>query len=89
MTCTDCATIRKHFASDPQAYRTHNTACLHCGARMIQKFQRLFQLTAEQRRDRCRQTLADWIAQGHDEQRLRDMAKGSWAVAPAARKVAA
>ena len=81
MTCTDCATIRKHFARDPQAYRMHSEGCLHCGARLIQKLQRLYQLTPEQRRDRCRETLAAWLRQGHDEQQLRKLAKGAWAVA--------
>ena len=80
MACTDCATIRKHYAHDPQAYRMHSRACLHCGARLIQKMQRLYQLTPEQRRDRRRETLAAWMAQGHDEQQLRALAKGAWAV---------
>lgn len=89
MTCTDCATIRKHYASDPQAYRMHSRACLHCGARLIQKMQRLYQLTAEQRRDRCREVLADWLRQGHDEQQLRALAKGAWAVATKGKACAA
>ena len=81
MTCTDCATIRKHYAHDPQAYRMHDEGCVHCGARLIQKMQRLYQLTAQQRSDRCRQVLSDWVAVGHDEQQLRALAKGAWAVA--------
>ena len=35
-----------------------------------------------QRRDRCRETLAAWMCQGHDEQQLRKLAKGAWAVQP-------
>ena len=81
MTCTDCATIRKHFTRDPQLYRMHDEGCVHCGARLIQKIQRLGQLTAEQRRDRSRDALAAWMCQGHDEQQLRKLAKGAWAVA--------
>lgn len=81
MTCADCTAIRRHFARDPQAYRMHSRACLHCGARLIQKMQRLYQLTAQQRSDRCRQVLADWLRQGHDEHQLRALAKGGWAVA--------
>ena len=85
--CPDCATIRKHFARDPQTYRMHCQGCLHCGARLIQKMQRLGQLTAEQRREKCRQALADWLAQGHSEMELRALAKASaWAVAPAPTK---
>lgn len=89
MTCTDCATIRKHYASDPQAYRMHDEGCVHCGARLIQKIQRLGQLTAEQRRDRSRDALAAWMCQGHDEQQLRKLAKGAWAVATKGKACAA
>ena len=82
MTCQPCATIHKHYPRDPHLYRMHCPTCIHCGARLIQKLQRLYQLTTEQRRDRCRQALADWMAQGHDEQQLRALAKQTaWAVA--------
>ena len=80
--CDVCQTIRKHYRNDPQAYRQHCPTCIQCGARLIQKLQRLYQLTAEQRRDRCRQALADWVAQGHSEKELRALAKSTaWAVA--------
>lgn len=82
MTCQPCAVIHKHYRNDPQLCRMHCPTCLACGARLIQKFQRLYQLTVEQRRDRCRQALADWMAQGHSEQELRALAKATaWAVA--------
>ena len=82
MTCQPCAVIHKHYRNDPQLYRQHCPTCLACGARLIQKLQRLYQLTTEQRRDRCRQALADWMAQGHDEGELRALAKATaWAVA--------
>ena len=77
MTCTNCETAREF-----PDYRMFNPACLHCGARLIQKMQRLYQLTAEQRRDRSRDALAAWMCQGHDEQQLRKLAKGAWAVQP-------
>ena len=80
--CDVCAAIHKHYRNDPQLYRQHCPTCIHCGARFIQKFQRLYQLTTEQRRDRCRQALADWVAQGHSEPELRALAKQTaWAVA--------
>lgn len=44
--------------------------------------QRLYQLTAERRRDRSRDALAAWMCQGHDEQQIRKLAKGAWAVQP-------
>lgn len=89
MACITCATIRKHYANDPQAYRMHDEGCLHCGARLIQKMQRLYQLTAQQRSDRSRDALAAWMCQGHDEQQLRKLAKGAWAVQPKGGKCAA
>lgn len=80
--CDVCQTLRKHYRHDPQLYRMHCPTCIQCGARLIQKLQRLYQLTAEQRRDRCRQVLADWMAQGHSEKELRALAKATaWAVA--------
>lgn len=82
MPCQPCATIQKHYRNDPQAYRQHCPTCIQCGARLIQKLQRLYPLTAEQRRDRCREALAQWVAQGHSEQQMRALAKGAWAVAP-------
>ena len=82
MPCQPCAVIRKHYRNDPQLYRMHCPTCLACGARLIQKLQRLYQLTTEQRRDRCRQALADWVARGHSEKELRALAKAAaWAVA--------
>lgn len=84
MPCQPCSVIHKHYRNDPQAYRMHCPTCIHCGARLIQKLQRLYLLTPEQRRDQCRQVLQEWMAQGHDEVELRKMAKAAaWAVAPA------
>ena len=82
MTCQPCQTIQKHYRNDPHLYRQHCPTCIQCGARLIQKLQRLYQLTAEQRRDGCREALADWMAQGHSEKELRALAKATaWAVA--------
>ena len=40
--------------------------------------------TPEQTRQRCRQELQDWMAQGHSEAALRKLARATaWAVAPA------
>lgn len=51
-------------------------SCLHCGARAIQTIQRLVIPTQDKVR-RCRAVLVDWMAMGHDETALRDLAKGS------------
>ena len=79
--CQPCAVIHRHYPKDPQAYRMHCLGCVHCGARLIQKMQRLFALAPDVRRARSRQALDDWMAHGHSEQQLRALAKGAWAVA--------
>ena len=62
--------------------RYGSNSCRPTAARFIQTLQRLYQLTTEQRRDRRRAALADWMAQGHSEQELRALAKqAAWAVA--------
>ena len=82
MTCQPCATIRKHYPRDPQLYRMHCHGCIACGARLIQKIQRLYPWQAEKKQEQCRQVLAEWMAQGHSEPELRALAKqAAWAVA--------
>lgn len=82
--CEVCSVVRKHYPKDPQLHRQHCLKCVWCGARLIQKLQRLYPLTQLQRRDRCRQALADWMGLGHSEAQLRALAKATaWAVAPA------
>ena len=82
--CAVCSTVRKHFPRDPQVHPMHCLSCIFCGARLIQKHQRRLGTTPEQTRQRCRQELQDWMAQGHSEAALRKLAKATaWAVAPA------
>lgn len=56
-------------------------ACLHCGARLIQRLGTLprprDEITA-----RRRAVLSDWMAYGHSEQELRKLAKGPVPLAP-------
>lgn len=68
---------------DPGNYRMHDEGCLHCGARAIQRIQRVFVIGADARRERSRSTLAVWMGKGHDEARLRALAKApEWALEP-------
>lgn len=85
--CDVCSVVRRHYPRDPQVHRQHCLKCMYCGARLIQRLQRVFVLAPLQRRDRCRQVLSDWMALGHSEAQLRALAKATaWAVAPAAKK---
>ena len=59
----------------------HCPSCIYCGARLIQALGRL-----PRPRDeivaRRRAVLADWVAYGHAEADLRELAKGALALAP-------
>ncbi len=74
--CDDCNATR-----EAPAHRLFNPACLHCGARLIQQLGKLprprDEITA-----RRRKVLADWVAYGHAEADLRELAKGALALAP-------
>lgn len=59
----------------------YSPACLHCGARLIQKLGKLGRPSAEVTARR-RVVLADWMAYGHSEVELRRLAKGPVPLAP-------
>ena len=64
----------------------HDEGCIFCGARAIQRIQRLFPIGTEAKRERSRSTLAVWMGQGHDEAMLRALAKApEWALEPEGR----
>ena len=77
MICTDCKAASETSGLWPQ----HNPACLHCGARLIQRLGKVRTPTSEQITARRKVVLADWIAHGHSEQELRALVKGPLAVA--------
>ena len=59
--------------------------CPECGARLIQRIQRVFRRSEERTVAECRQTLADWTRHGHPEALIRKLAKqDAWAVADVA-----
>lgn len=65
MDCPDCATDRNLFSP----------ACLHCGGRYLRAIQRR-QLPPDAKRTWLRKVLADWMALGHEEAALRNLAAG-------------
>lgn len=83
--CQPCRVILKHYPRDPQLHRMHCETCPQCGARLIQRIQRLFTWPKERKVAACQQVLTDWTRQGHPEALIRRLAKAdAWAVADAA-----
>lgn len=76
MSCADCTATR-----EAPAWPMHNPACLHCGARLIQRIGK-YQIPVSEATTRRRAVLADWMAHGHDEAQLRALVKGPLAVEP-------
>ena len=61
----------------------HDEGCIFCGARAIQRIQRLFAIGTDAKRERSRRALEVWMGMGHDEARLRALAKApEWALEP-------
>jgi hypothetical protein len=63
MDCTLCLRDRTQY--DP--------ACLTCGGRYLRDIQRL-RVPEVDKRKRLRKALTDWMAHGHAEDRLRELA---------------
>jgi hypothetical protein len=77
MTCDCC-----HRARLSPAYPLFCPACLHCGARLIQAVGRL-PIGRQEASTRRRKVLADWMAHGHPEQQIRNLADSDvMAIAP-------
>lgn len=77
-----------HTAKSFPGYRMFNPACLHCGARIIQSLGALA-IGPSERRTRRQAVLAEWVAHGHSETQIRELAKGPSALAPSPGKAAA
>lgn len=67
-TCEDCRAAETYGNA-----RLFNPACLRCGGRYLRAIQRL-RIPDEEKRAWLRKALADWMAHGHSEQELRDLA---------------
>lgn len=63
MPCDLCTRDRSQY--DP--------ACLTCGGRYLRDIQRL-RISEPDKRSRLRKALSDWMAMGHAEDRLRELA---------------
>jgi hypothetical protein len=68
--CIDC-----QRSADGAPWNLFCPSCLFCGARLIRWIGRLTHVPPEQRRQRQRRVLSDWMAYGHQEQELRTLAK--------------
>jgi hypothetical protein len=62
-TCEDCASDRNLY----------NPACLQCGPRLIRAIQAM-RIPPQEKRDRCRKVLQNWMKYGHSEADIRRLA---------------
>jgi hypothetical protein len=76
VTCEDCDKART-----APLYRLYSPACLWCGARLINRLGSVLRPSSEIT-ERRRRVLKDWMDHGHEELRLRTLAKGSDCFAP-------
>ncbi len=78
MTCDTCAAARICAGHN----RVYDPLCLWCGARYIKQIGSLPAQTKEEVAAWRRGVLRDWMAFGHDETELRELAKGPMPVEP-------
>lgn len=69
MDCEDCLIAERYGRS-----RLYNPGCLQCGGRYLRAIRRRKDLPETVRSQWMSKALADWMAQGHGEQALRDLA---------------
>jgi len=75
--CSDCDAARLTSGK----WRFYDPRCLWCGARLIQRIPK-FSATDAETTQRRRAVLKDWMAQGHGESELRELARGPLAFEP-------
>ena len=78
--CTCCMTARGF-----SEYRFYSPACVHCGARLIQRIG-MRPISTSECTARRKAVLADWVAWGHPEAEIRRLVKGPLAIQPEAPK---
>lgn len=69
--CECCA-----YARESPGYAYYCPACLWCGSRLIWAIGNRPGLPVSVVQARRRQVLADWLARGHSEPQIRELAKG-------------
>ncbi len=72
MPCHDCMADRICTGH----HRTYNPGCLYCGARILQRIPKFCGTTAEASQRR-KAALVTWMALGHAEKELRELARAS------------
>ena len=77
----DLCQIARHYPE----HRFYSPACLHCGARLIQRLG-MRRISISECTARRKAVLADWVAQGHAEAEIRRLVKGPLAIQPEAPK---
>lgn len=69
MACQDCSAARETAG----LWRMFDPRCLYCGGRLLQRIGKL-PIMHSHIAQRRKVVLADWVAMGHAEQELRDLA---------------
>lgn len=76
-TCHECQRARETAGRFPW----YCPKCLWCGARLIARLQTMERPSSEIKA-RCTRVLNDWMAMGHNEQKLRELAKTALPLEP-------
>jgi hypothetical protein len=71
MTCTDCQIAESYGSS-----RLYNPACLRCGGRYLRAIKRA-EIPNPEKVAWLRKALACWVAHGHSESALRELASAT------------
>ena len=74
--CTDCEAAKAN-----SSYLLHSAKCAHCGARLIVHILHC-KANAEERAERARAVIADWVKFGNDEKRIRELVRKREIYAP-------
>lgn len=69
--CTDCLNERQ-----PNGELVLNQKCIHCAVRGIKAIQALVTRSREERSERCKALLADYVKYGADDAQIRRLVKG-------------
>lgn len=74
MACEDC----DRAARDIRGYALFSLGCTTCGARALWFIRARLRITPQQKAERMKANLQDWVNWGHSEQQLRALEKQDW-----------
>ena len=77
MTCEECD-IASNGVVHPLEWRRFDPSCVVCGGRCIAFLRCMRGVEKDRKARRMTQALDDWLAYGHSEQQLRELASKSW-----------